>query len=55
MVWTARVRFSGLDEATWVGFDDETSIPQSLDHALMAICNLRNKRFILGWWVRVPD
>lgn len=50
-VWTARVRFSGPDEETWIGFSDEDSIPKSLDHAITAFRKRRNRPFILGWWV----
>ncbi len=56
MIWTARVRFAGLNEDVWVGFDDESSIPQSLHHSLLALCKRRNRQFVLGWWVLdVPD
>ena len=55
MIWTARVRFAGPGEEREIGFDDDSMIPESLNHALMALRKRRNRSFVLGWWVREQE
>ena len=55
MIWTACVRFAGPNEEREIGFDDDSMIPESLDHAHKALRKRTNRSFVQGWWGREQE